>query len=211
MFVTATHTQQEAASAVIAREASFVMTSATTHRSSDATRPTGASICEAVSAGSGSYEICKSALGSRLSAGRRSPAGKRPRSPRASGTCCSRRKCARCISARATPQSENSSGCAGSSSACRANSKTGCPPQCRHYRCTCPVASDAEEKQRAHRLDQDSQCRRQPPRCPNSRGTRASARRPFKSDFAQKPTAIIKRSGKRPCSGSRRSHPCCSG
>ena len=54
MFVTATQTQQEAASAVIASDASFVMTSATTHSSSEATSPTGASICEAVSAGSGS-------------------------------------------------------------------------------------------------------------------------------------------------------------
>ena len=54
IFITATHTQQEAAKAVMARDASFVMTSATTHRSSEEMRPTGAKTCEEVSAGSGS-------------------------------------------------------------------------------------------------------------------------------------------------------------
>ena len=48
------HTEQEAAKAVMARDASFVMTSATTHRSSEEIRPTGAKTCEEVSAGSGS-------------------------------------------------------------------------------------------------------------------------------------------------------------
>ena len=38
MFITATHTQQEAVKAVMARDASFVMTSATTHRSSEEMR-----------------------------------------------------------------------------------------------------------------------------------------------------------------------------